>query len=392
MEAKEIGELIDKYLSGQANTEEKALIENWYGKINVNQSDIDPTNIEQYKQETNRFLLAYIGNQRPQDQDVISIREKKYKIAIYRWLSAAVVLLSLGTIIYFHNKKPINNQLVNTNKPLINDVAPGGNKAILTLSNGHQLVLTSVKNGIVATQGNIIINKTSDGKVIYNADQNSSQQAGDELTYNTIATPIGGTYYLMLSDGTQVWLNAASSIKYPVAFKGSERVVELTGEAYFEVAKNKEMPFKVKSSGQTVEVLGTHFNINSYSNEVSIKTTLLEGSVKIAAAGTYTLLKPGQQSSFNASAYKPVKVSDNVDLAEVMAWKNGKFLFAGADIQTVMRQLERWYDVEAVYDGNRPSDHFYGKIPKDVNLSQVLRVLELSGVNFKIEGRKVIIR
>jgi transmembrane sensor len=389
LEAEQIQELIDKYLLGQTSPEETTLVENWYESID-NQHRPDADRVNQYKAETHQFLAAYIRDARP--SQLLPMVSGKPQFNVYRWLSAAIVVLGLSAALYFYSKPSAPIQVAATKKQLINDVAPGGNKAILTLSNGKQVVLTNAKNGIVATQGDIAINKTDDGKLIYNADQTIDQPTGDELTYNTIATPPGGIYYLMLADGTQVWLNAASSIKYPVAFKGSERVVELTGEAYFEVAKNKDMPFRVKSAGQTIEVLGTHFNINSYSNEKAIRTTLLEGSVKVSASNYTAMLKPGEQSVFKALSNKGIRVTNKINIDEVMAWKNGKFMFAEADIETVMRQLERWYDVGVVYNGAIPTDHFTGKIPKNVNLSQVLQVLELSGVHFTIEGRKIIIK
>jgi len=390
LETEELTLLIDKYLSGNANAKEKAIVEKWYELVDSHNSDMATERIEQYKAETHQFLSQYIGQQKTADKD--PERNLVRTITIYRWLGAAIVLFTLTTGLYFYYNKQANTHVAAINKPLINDAAPGGNKATLTLSGGRKLILTDAKNGIVATQGDIAINKTNDGEVIYTGSQQADAGQTDAPIYNTITTPVGGTYNLKLADGTEVWLNAASSIKYPVVFKGSERLVELTGEAYFEVAKNKAMPFRVKSAGQTVEVLGTHFNINSYSNEQWVKTTLMEGRVKVYGNGSSALLLPGQQSSYNALANQTIKVLDDVNLDEVMAWKNGKFYFAKADIENVMRQLERWYDVEAIYTGNRPTDHFNGKIPKNVNLSQVLKVLELSGVHFKIEGRKIIIR
>jgi len=381
VEAKQIKELIEKYLSGTADPKERSEVEEWYEQIDTNPAEIDPSRIGEYKRDTHRFLSAYIENS--------GISHHHKKPAIYRWLAAAVLLLCIGGGIYFY-KNDVPAPQVAATQPLKNDVSPGGNKAMLTLSNGKKIVLTDTENGVIATQSDIVIDKTADGKLAYHADNKAD--AGTTALYNTMSTPRGGNYFLILEDGTKVWLNAASSLKYPVAFKSAERLVELTGEAYFEVAKNKNRPFKVVSAEQTVEVLGTHFNINSYSNEVAIKTTLLEGSVKISAGENSAIIKPGEQSAYNPAASKPLTVSATINTNEVIAWKNGKFIFDEADIRTVLRQLERWYDVDVVFTGKIPTDHFRGTIPKNVNLSQVLKVLEQSGVNFKIEGKKIVIR
>jgi ferric-dicitrate binding protein FerR (iron transport regulator) len=218
---------------------------------------------------------------------------------------------------------------------------------------------------------------------------NTLKNKSSEVLYNTISTPRGGQYELMLSDGSKVWLNAASSLRFSASFVGKERKVELLGEAYFEVAKNAAMPFKVKVHGMEVEVLGTHFNINSYDNESMIRTTLLEGSVKINKNNSSSLLKPGQQAQMNKAG--EIKIINNVDVEEAIAWKEGKFQFDKADIHDIMRQLARWYDVDVEYKGT-VSSHFGGTISRDVNLSQVLNMLHLTGeVNFQIQDKKVLV-
>jgi ferric-dicitrate binding protein FerR (iron transport regulator) len=196
---------------------------------------------------------------------------------------------------------------------------------------------------------------------------------------------------LELPDGTKVWLNSSSSLTYPVIFKGKERGVELTGEAYFEVAKNAASPFFVKTSSQTIKVLGTHFNINSYQDEKSVKTTLLEGSVEVTGNGTrqITSLKPGQQAVNSAGN---IKIISDADIDEAVAWKNGKFLFRNTDLQTVMRQLSRWYDVEVTYQGVVAAKHYRGRISRNVPVSQVFEILKTSGVNFIINGRTIIVK
>ncbi len=381
MEVNEIEDLIEKYLSGNAGPEERALVEKWYEQVDTDPERPNNDRVIQYKAEMHQFLSAYIHK---------GVTYPKISIGVYKWLAAAVLLFIMGTALYFYNQQPFRrsdkDQLVNKN-----DVLPGGSKAVLTLAGGHQVVLTGAVNGFVANQGGIVIHKTADGKLSYEVSADTGSAVTGPEVYNIMSTPRGGNYHVTLEDGTGVWLNAASSLKYPVVFKGRERVVDLTGEAYFEVAKNKAMPFKVNIGDQTVEVLGTHFNINGYTNEPSIKTTLLEGSVKISAGSNTAFLRPGEQAIYRSANAKGFLVTNKVNMDEVMAWKNGRFIFAGADIQSVMRQLERWYDVDATYT-NIPTDHFNGKISKNVNLSQVLRVLELSGVNFKIEGKKIVIK
>ncbi|HMI60329.1 MAG TPA: FecR domain-containing protein, partial [Puia sp.] len=260
----------------------------------------------------------------------------------------------------------------------------GINGAILTLADGRQIVLDSTNNGFSATDGHAKIVKGSKDQITYKA----SDAASAELFYNTISTPRGRKISVVLADGTKVWLNAASSIKFTTVFSGSQRQVEIRGEAYFEVAANVKQPFVVKKMGSdyAVQVLGTQFNINAYDDEDVIRTTLLEGSVRIKNK----ILKPGQQAVAGKDQDE-VTVVPNVNTGEVMSWKNGVFNFDRADIYTVMRQVARWYDVEVEYKGTI-TRHFGGSISQDVNVSQVFKMLELTGaVHFTIEGRKVIV-
>ena len=311
---------------------------------------------------------------------------KKERRKNIRYAAAAIIICMLSVSLYFLFKPQPARQISKTEniKSPANDVAPGGNKAILTLANGRSIILDSAANGTLTTQGNSKILKLN-GMLSYNTLKNKSS----EVLYNTISTPRGGQYELMLSDGSKVWLNAASSLRFPASFVGKERKVELLGEAYFEVAKNAAMPFKVKVHGMEVEVLGTHFNINSYDNESMIRTTLLEGSVKINKNNSSSLLKPGQQAQMNKAG--EIKIINNVDVEEAIAWKEGKFQFDKADIHDIMRQLARWYDVDVEYKGT-VSSHFGGTISRDVNLSQVLNMLHLTGeVNFQIQDKKVVV-
>jgi ferric-dicitrate binding protein FerR (iron transport regulator) len=264
-------------------------------------------------------------------------------------------------------------------------VLPGGNRALLTLANGSSIVLDSAADGILAQQGNTRIKKLNGGQIVYSV----PGMKPEAVFYNVLTTPRGGQYRLALPDGSQVWLNAASSIRYPTAFTGRERRVEITGEAYFEIAKNPQMPFYVKVNDMQVEVLGTHFNVMAYANEDAVRTTLLEGSVKVNRGSSTVFLKPGQQSALGEKG--AVSVIDGADTEEAVAWKNGLFEFDNVSIETVLRQISRWYDVDVQYEGNTMPSHFGGQISRYSNLSQVLKILELSGIHFRIEGKRLIV-
>lgn len=301
----------------------------------------------------------------------------------WRYAVAAAILFATGVAIYkFATNPSITPTIAVT--PIKNDALPGGNKAILKLANGQNIILDSAANGSLAIQGNAKVVKLSNGKIAY---QNENKSKG-ELVFNTISTPRGGRYNLTLSDGTQVWLNAASSITFPTDFTGTDREVKITGEAYFEVASNPK-PFHVRFGNTDVEVLGTHFNVSSYEDEAYARTTLLEGSVRVVDGTQHIQIKPGEQVAEAANG--ELSKLTHVDLEQVMAWKNGLFNFDGADLQQVLRQLGRWYDVEIVYEGSVPQRRFGGEIPMDLNLSQVLKVLQKVEVNFRIEGKKLIV-
>lgn len=300
-------------------------------------------------------------------------------------VAAASILVAIFAGLYFYSGTghTLNSIATASTK---HDAAPGGNKATLTLSDGSQISLTDAGNGQLAEQAGVRITKNADGQLVYSIVPSDTK----ELAYNTISTPRGGVYQINLPDGTSVWLNAASSIKFPTTFAHlSQRQVELRGEAYFEVAKNKKLPFIVSTGQQQVEVLGTHFNINSYEDEEEVKTTLLEGSVKVSA-GNVMFLKPGQQATSSVRSGGKVKVSP-ANIEQAMAWKNGFFHFEKENLHSVLRQLARWYDVEVVYQIDRPDDEFVGDIPRGVKLSEVLKILEFEGTHFRIEGRKLFV-
>ena len=301
-------------------------------------------------------------------------------------VAASVIgLVLLSTLLLFNINTPRGtvNTKVNDQR-FKNDVLPGGDKATLTLADGSTVVLDEAKNGTLAQQGSSKIIKIG-GKLLYDPTNKNSK----DLVFNTISTPNGGQYQLELPDGSLVWLNATSSIHFPTSFAGKERRVEITGEAYFEVARKRDMPFVVSVNGAEVQVLGTHFNVNAYSDEDNVKTTLLEGSVKFVHGVNADMLAPGQQSQLAGDGQ--VKVVSNVDVDEVVAWKNGMFDFENAGIEKVMRQLSRWYDVEIEYKG-KTDDLFIAEMHRQIKLSDALKALELTGkVRFEIQGKKIIV-
>ena len=322
----------------------------------------------------------------------------------YRYAASVIVLLSLafGGYIYL-NRKNINGPGNTVQQTIQDNILPGGNRAVLILADGSRIILDSAADGKLSQQGKTQIIKLDDGQLAYNAAAGTS-----EVLYNTISTPRGGQYQVVLPDGSKVWLNSASSLRFPTAFTGAEREVALTGEAYFEVEENPAKPFIVSSlpsaaggRGVEIKVLGTHFNVNSYDDESSIKVSLLKGSVQVANLNKENatnpavkevdtkILRPGEQAELSDA--NPLRVNDKVDMDEVLAWKNGLFRFSNADIETVMKQVERWYDVDVVYEGEKPDGHYRGKVPRDVKASEMLKIIEASGVQYRIENKKIII-
>ncbi|WP_316788354.1 FecR family protein [Pedobacter frigoris] len=302
-------------------------------------------------------------------------------------IAAAAVLLIAVSAGYLFMNKPENKSVPLTVKTSV--IKPGGNNAVLTLASGKKIVLNDAATGELAEESGIIISKTADGQLVYTVTSEYSGKAGVNA-FNTIETPRGGQYQINLPDGTKVWLNAVSSLRFPARFSGNQRKVELSGEGYFEVAHNKKMPFKVKTADQEVEVLGTHFNINSYPDETETMTTLLEGSVSVnsAIAGS-AMLKPGQQSLLSGNNLK-VAVAD-VDAA--IAWKNGEFRFNDEKLESIMHKVSRWYNVEVVYqDDKLRTEPFGGVITRFAKVSELLKMLELTQeVKFKIENNTIVV-
>lgn len=329
------------------------------------------------------------------DEKVLKPRFSSVSAQMMRWSIAAAAIIGiliLLSIIYL-TKKPVPNSKPSHENIVSNDIQPGGNHAVLTLANGKSIVLDSIQNGLLTVQNAGKIVKVSSGLLKYT--QQETQSPLPETEYNTITTPLGGQYQIILADGSKVWLNAGSSLKFPVAFAGNERKVMVSGEAYFEIAKNANAPFIVNiltEKGETegmVKVLGTDFDINAYSEEPAVKTTLIDGAVKVGSGNDNRILAPGEQAAVNRQG--AIRVSRDVNLDQVIAWKYGLFDFAGNNIEEVMQQIAQWYNVEVKYEGV-PSAHFVGTISRNVNISEVLKMLEMTGVvHFKIEGRTVVV-
>jgi len=381
--------IIERYSTGTLSPQEEAILTEWLESVpaaefhaTLDMCAVVPEKIRNYPVMSSAFTQKLESRLDQLDaQDTKPVRVLPWR----KWTAAAAAAILLVSGGYFFMSRRGGTKVAQQ-PAKANDVAPGSDGAILTLANGEKIILDSAANGKLATDGNAAITKTGSGQLAYNA----LHETSTTLTFNTLTTPRGKKTHIILADGTQVWLNAASSIRFPTTFIGKERTVEITGEAYFEIAKNATIPFIVRKSGSDyrIQVLGTRFNVNAYDDEGAIRTTLIDGSVNILKGDASTLLKPGQQAVVIGDGNK-IDLGANVNIDEVMAWKNGVFHFDRSDIGAVMRQIARWYDVDVAYNGTI-TQHFGGTISRDVNVSQVFKMLEMTGaVKFSIEGRKV---
>jgi transmembrane sensor len=382
--------LLKAYISKQASTEEENELMNWVAEAGED-SELKSYVLDIWNQYKPAGDFSYVDWNKiyshALQSSVVSVEPKVRKMKWARLAAAAVILMALagGTYLYF-TPRPQQPVAVISRKQ--NDIKPpSGSKAILTLANGTKIEIDSSGNGTLAVQGNIRVIKQSTGEISY-----VGTAAGD-VSYNTLSVPRGSKpLNLVLADGSQVWVNVGSSLTFPTAFTGNERKVKITGEAYFEVVHSEKMPFIVQNGDLIVTDLGTHFNVNTYEDEFAKRITLLEGSVRINKNILSQLLKPGQQANIPNDNNSEIKVLNDVNLDEVMAWKNGKFrLGENTDIGTIMRQISRWYNVDIEYEG-KVNQRFWGFISKDVNVSKVLKILEATGgVKFKVEGNKIIV-
>ena len=375
-------ELMEQFISGEITPEGKTMLlemldnPQYSEELNsILRDNFDSVEIPSVSSEvTEKFIEELKGK-----MNASSKIEKTAVIKLFNWKKIAVaasilIAVGIGTFVVF--QKGDEAPVVAVSKQ-VNDKAPGKTGAILTLADGSKIVLDSLGNGLVANQNNTTVSKKN-GALVYKSGNNS------ELVYNTMTTPRARQYNLELSDGTKVWLNASSSLTFPTSFASNERKVILTGEAYFEVAKDKKRPFRVSVNEMQVNVLGTHFNINAYDDEATINTTLLEGSVLLSEKSQKVLLKPGQQAQKQKKG--TIVVNNKVNIDEVMGWKNGVFYFENANLQTVLREISRWYDVDVVFEKGIPVRTFEGEIQRNLKLSQVLKILEKNKVHFKIDG------
>lgn len=371
-----LSELFNKVTQEKATDKERKLFGEWFDELDLSESSAQVSAEQENEIETKieQGIFQHI------------LQRKKRLVRLYRYSSAAAVFVFLLLGYFFlmqkrSNTPPTNQQIAGS------DIRPGRDVALLTLPDGRTINLDTMQSGSLAHQpAGISIVKDSAGHLIY---QSTTTRAS--TGFNTLTTPRGGQYQVRLPDGSNVWLNAESSIRFPVAFSGSTREVSITGEAYFEVAHIPQKPFRVSAKGQVVEVLGTHFNINAYDDEPVMKTTLLEGSVNVFKGNIKRLLKPGQQAIINED-------SDNINVKsvstdEAVAWKNAYFYFDNESLQSILREIARWYNVEIQYKYGQPiSEQFGGSINRFNNVSEVLKLLEMTGnVHFEIQGRTIIV-
>lgn len=395
-----IAALITAHIRGTLNEEEALELKVWCAQSAANQALFDKLSNPEYVKDNMKDLPnmqelkaagwdrleSKLSEEDPawQGMPVRRVNWKQYLVA-----ASLVGVAVVGTLLYMRSRHDAGTAVVASTpiaSHLKNDVAPGGNKAVLTLSDGTTVVLDNAEKGAIANQGASRVMKLGDGKLAYNV----LTEKSTEFAYNTLTTPAAGQFEVLLPDGSRVWLNNASSLRYPVTFTGKDREVELKGEAYFEIAHNSSQPFKVRVGDMLVDVLGTSFNISAYADERTIKTTLLTGAVRVSKGDAGTLLKPNEQVQLNEAG--KLSVLKDVDVDAEVAWKSNLFHFERADIKTVMRVLARWYDLDVQYEGPVTSHEFGGYIERGLNLSQVLEILQKNQVHFDLDGRKLTVR
>jgi len=403
---RDIGRLLFRRLTGELTLHEQIELDNW-----LNQQDPASKQFfedcSDWDQVNAALSTMYVFDKKAALADIqkkIQLKTQSIAPTIemvkprgkrwFYWMAAAVLFLTIGAAVFFTvNKKKTDIVVLPVEQRYHNDVSPGGDKAILELADGSKIVLDNASNGELAKQGTTKVMKLDNGQLAYHIGQSGK----GPVSYNTISTPRGGRYQVVLPDGSKVWLNALSSLRFPTAFTGNERKVELNGEGYFEIAKNT-LPFKVRlTQGGTeiaghepleVEALGTEFDLMGYADEDHQKVTLINGAVKVSLGHEQMVLKPNQQSILDKRSYA-LNLIDPIDVDEIIAWKNGRFQFNDASIESIMRQAARWYDVDISYDG-KVDQQFRGTIPRQVNLSTLLKILEATGwVHFRIDGKKV---
>ena len=384
------GELVSRFKERGLTPEEEGELEKWLAEDEKHRKwfDMLKSNNLIKEQEDFKTFTATRAEELTRVMAEAGIQQPSRIYARTRFAVAAsvlVVLLGLGSLyIYrFRETKPVSPAVA----AVKNDVAPGGNKATLTLGDGKVISLDNTGNGLLATQGKSKVVKVDDGELTYSNEQGKSK----DIVYNTLTTPVAGKFQIVLSDGTKVWLNSSSSLVYPSVFEGKERTVTLNGEGYFEVATNKSMPFIVKiADGNAIKVLGTHFDVMAYSDEPAMKATLLEGSIAVQSGTASGLLKPGEEAEILTQGV--VKITPAEDVTEAIAWKNGLFQFDHSSIQSILRQISRWYGVTVVYKDAVHTEPLKGMAPRNVNLSKLLEGISgMTGIHFTLNGSQLIV-
>jgi len=420
-----INELAKKWKEGTITPEEKEEFDRWYegaGDDADADAGADAQSVDLVRERIFRTIAEREGLRQHRIVSRLTAPRRR------QWLSAAavVLLLASGGMLYRQLHKRSTDVVAH---PFAgHELPPGSAKATLTLSDGTIVPLQKGKVGTIRDRNGVSIRQQT-GALVYEGgspsgdsgsaadrgnpgDHGSRGDRGEDagvVSYNTITVPRGGQYQLVLSDGTAVWLNSASSLRYPTVFRGNKRTVTLTGEGYFEVAKDKDHVFQVEAGGQMIDVLGTEFNINCYSDEADVRTTLLQGSVRVRLAGASDslVIRPGQQAASGPAAGRGglagsaaassaagsgrLRVIDNADIEQVIAWKNGYFQLNDADIRTIMRQVARWYDVEVKYEGAPPTQELSGKMRRSASAAEFLDMLSYFNIRFRIEGRTIIV-
>lgn len=383
MDPKQLQLLAGRYMDGTITESEARLLHEWYDSLREEDTTLANAGPFSDTPELKAVMLQNIEaaiQATRQDTPVLSVNRRSARIQRRRWISAAAILLLMVGGGYWLQRTFTGNTA--NQQAIQQDIPPGHSGAILTLSNGKRIELDSTGNGTVAQDGNIEIIQLN-GAIQYSGEGTS------ETAWNTLSTPVGRQYQIVLPDGSKVYLNAASSLKYPTTFNREQRRVELSGEGYFEIAGQPGKPFVVAVKNTEVQVLGTSFNINAYENEAVLKTTLINGKVRIVHGTQSQELLPGEQTLLAANGFMQ-KISQ-ADIQQAIAWKEGIFQFNHADLKTVLRELTRWYNVEIKYEGAVPPLDFGGAIGRDLHLSQVLKILQQSQVSCRIEGQTLII-
>ena len=395
--SEKILELAGKWADGTITESEKAAFIDWYNHFDDRELLL-PTEYAPLMERIEMEMLAHIRQRMAGDASPPSLERPGQVFRLKTWKIAAAGILAAiaitGVLLITRIKSAPAPAIAQQKRSAPADILPGGNRALLTLADGSTISLDSAHTGNLASQGTAQVLKIQDGELKYDA---AAAGGHSTVSYNTLSTPRGGQYKLLLADGTRVWLNAASSIRYPTAFTGPDRKVEISGEAYFEIAKNAAMPFRVltvsnpgDNDPMTIDVLGTHFNVNAYNDEPVVRTTLLEGLVKVSKGNNTAVLKPGEAAQLRKDG--AMQRIPDADLEAAVAWKDGLFEFSEEELPVILRQISRWYDIDIEYVGAVPTDKFSGSVSRNTTLSGVLKILKLSDIKVSVSDNKITIK